>query len=122
MPRSVARVVFFGWLGAFTACSVPAERSILEEFFAAARLRDTTVLQQLSTTTFEPLERGIITDFEVERVASIDARRKTVTIDAPVHLPDGSKRRQKLMVTLEQGVRNESPEAARRWIVTGIAP
>jgi len=120
VPRSVARVVFLGWLGAFTACSVPAERSILEEFFAAARLRDTTVLEQLSTTTFEPLERGIITDFEVESVASIDARKKAVTIDAPVHLPDGSKRRQRLTVTLEQGIRSQSAEAARRWIVTAI--
>ena len=109
-----------GWLGAFTACSVPAERSILEQFFAAARLRDTTILRELATTTFEPLQQGIVTDFEVERVVLVNARKKTVTIDAPVHLPDGVKVHRRLVVTLEQGIRSESAEAARRWIVTKI--
>ena len=55
--------------------SVPAERAILEEFFAAARLRDTKVLNALATTTFEPLQRGIITDFEVEGVAIVNPFR-----------------------------------------------
>jgi hypothetical protein len=113
-------IFILGWLGTFAACSVPPERSILEEFFAAARLRDTTVLKALATTTFEPLERGIVVDFDVDQVTTVNPRRKTVTIDAQIHRPNGVKARQRLVVTLEQGVLQQSAEAARRWIVTNV--
>ena len=50
---------------AVASCSHAAERPILNEFFAASRLRDMTALRKLSTATFEPTSQGIITSFEI---------------------------------------------------------
>src|SRR5207248_1357939 len=47
-----------------SACGVRPERSILDEFFAASRLRDKTALAKFSTVTFEPLEQGIVVDYK----------------------------------------------------------
>ena len=102
------------------ACSAPPERSILDQFFAAARLRDNTALRNLSTVTFEPLERGIVVDFEIASVATDRPDHKDVTITAPVELRDGQIIRKKLVVTLERGVLGGDSESARRWIVTAI--
>ena len=46
----------------------PQERSILDRFFSASRLRDQTALSNFATVVFEPLEQGIVTDFDVVRV------------------------------------------------------
>ena len=102
------------------ACSAPPERSILDQFFAAARLRDNIALQSLSTVAFEPLERGIIVDFEIASVATDRPDHKDVTITAPVELRDGQIKRKTLVVTLERGVLSGDSESARRWIVTAI--
>jgi hypothetical protein len=102
------------------ACSVRPERSILDQFFAAARLRDNTALRKLATTTFEPLERGIIVDFKIADVETIGAERKKVTIVAPVEVGDHQVVEKRLVVTLERGVLKDDPETARRWVVTAI--
>ena len=52
------------------ACSVPVERPILTEFFAASRLRDRTRLQQLATVIFEPTSQGIVSTFEIIGVST----------------------------------------------------
>ncbi len=121
-----------GWLGlvAFgivtvlaSACSVPPERSILDQFFAASRLRDKTALESLATVTFEPLEQGIIVDFEIAGVTVESERRKAVTITAPVRMPDGRTVEKTLVVTLERGEPKGNaggPQEARRWIVTKV--
>ena len=93
-------------------CSVPQERSLLDRFFTASRLRDKTALSNFATVVFEPLEQGIITDFEVVRVAPEQNDAKAVTISAPVKLPDGQVVEKTLIVTLER--RNG------RWIVTHV--
>jgi len=101
------------WLAAVAlGCSVPQERSILDRFFSASRLRDKTALSNFATVVFEPLEQGMITDFEVLRVTAERDDLKEVTISAPVKLPNGHVEERTLDVRLE--LRNG------RWIVTHI--
>lgn len=103
-------------------CAFPQERAILDQFFSASRLRDTTALAALSTVIFEPLQDGIVTTFEIQSVAAgmgesssgdrPTALTKTVTLTAPVRLPDGTVVEKTLTVTLQQ--------LGDRWIVTGF--
>ena len=46
-------------------CSSPQEEAVLSQFFAAARLRDSTALASFATVRFEPRIDGIVTEFEV---------------------------------------------------------
>jgi len=50
-------------------CSSPPEEAVLGQFFAAARLRDTTALASFATIRFEPQIDGIVTDFAVTHAA-----------------------------------------------------
>ena len=102
------------WLAAAVAlgCSVPQERSILDRFFSASRLRDKTALSNFATVVFEPLEQGIITDFDVLGITPERADVKEVTISAPVKLPNGQVEEKTLTVRLER--RNG------RWFVTHV--
>jgi hypothetical protein len=102
-------------------CAAP-EQSLLEAFFGASRLRDTTALQGVSTVIFEPLQQGIVRTFQItgvteERVGG-QVVTKDVTVDAPVILPDGQTVRKTLVVTLQRTSGGDS----RRWmwIVTGV--
>ena len=100
-------------------CAAP-EQSLLEQFFGASRLRDTTALQRVSTITFEPLQQGIVRTFEItgvtpERVDGQTAA-KDITVVAPVILPDGQTVRKTLVVTMQRNNGGDS----RRWIVTGV--
>jgi hypothetical protein len=102
-----------------SGCAAP-EQSLLEQFFGASRLRDTTALQGVSTITFEPLQQGIVRTFEItgvtpERVDGQTAA-KDITVVAPVILPDGQTVRKTLVVTMQ---RNNGGDL-RRWIVTGV--
>ena len=103
------------------AACAGAERALLEQFFGASRLRDTTALQAVSTITFEPREQGIVRTFEItgvtpERLEGTDAR-KDVTVEAPVILPDGQ--------TVREDARGDDAARDRRsatpWIAcTGV--
>ena len=100
-------------------CAAP-EQSLLEQFFGASRLRDTTALQGVSTVTFEPLQQGIVRTFEITGVTPerIDGQTaaKDITVVAPVILPDGQTVRKTLVVTMQRNNGGDS----RRWIVTGV--
>jgi hypothetical protein len=100
-------------------CAAP-EQSLLEQFFGASRLRDTTALQGVSTITFEPLQQGIVRTFEITAVTPerLDGHMtaKDITVVAPVTLPDGQTVRKTLVVTMERDNGGDS----RRWIVTGV--
>jgi hypothetical protein len=93
---------------------------VLEQFFSASRLRDTTALRRLATTIFEPLQQGIVTEFAVQDIRQDAPDRRTVTIAAPVTMPDGTIVERTLVATLQRGVLHESPDDERRWIVTAI--
>lgn len=99
------------------ACGHPAEESLLSRFFNASRLRDRTALQTLSTVTFEPDVHGIVTRFEIVNVTpeevSGTVASKSVTVSAPVQLPDGTTATRTLFVTMQR--REENP-----WLITGV--
>lgn len=59
------------------ACSSPPEEAVLEQFFAAARLRDNTALASFATVTFEPHIDGIVTEFDVTQVTAETRRAFT---------------------------------------------
>lgn len=100
-------------------CAAP-EQSLLDQFFGASRLRDTTALQRVSTVIFEPLQEGIVRTFRITGVTPERADgpmvTKDVTVDAPVILPDGQTRQKTLVVTLQR----TSGGSSRRWMVTGV--
>ena len=98
------------------ACGGP-ERSVIEQFFAASRLRDRTALQQIATVVFEPRERGIVTKFEIVRVdvrADAPRERKDVTITAPVALPGGQTVQKTMVVSMQR-------DDSGAWLVTAVS-
>ena len=100
-------------------CAAP-EQPLLEQFFGASRLRDTTALQGVATIIFEPLQQGIVRTFQITGVTpeQVDGQMvaKDVTVEAPVILPDGQTVRKTLVVTLRRNSGGDSP----RWMVTGV--
>jgi hypothetical protein len=112
----LAAVVFASAV-ALAGCAAP-EQSLLEAFFGASRLRDTTALQGVSTVTFEPLQQGIVRTFRITHVTPerLDGPvvTKEVTVDAPVILPDGQTLRKTLVVTLQRASGDNA------WRVTGF--
>ena len=105
---------------ALCGCAAP-ERPLLEQFFGASRLRDTTALQAVSTIVFEPRQQGIVRTFEIVRVTPERLEGQTpskdVTVDAPVILPDGQTVRKTFVVTLQRAMGG----SVHPWVVTGIA-
>jgi len=104
------------------ACSRYAqERQSLIDFFAAARLRDTTLLSNMGTATFEPRTDGIVQQFDITSVYALPARMKNgqaieekhVSISAQVRLPDGEIRPETMDVTFERPV-------GGRWTITQL--
>jgi hypothetical protein len=102
------------WLtaAAVLSCSVPQEQSLLDRFFSASRLRDRTALSNFATVVFEPLEQGIVTDFDILEVVHVRGNAKSVTIGAAVKLPDGQVVEKTLSVTLER--------RSGAWMVTQV--
>lgn len=106
-------------------CAVPAEQPMLEQFFAASRLRDKTALQAFSTVTFEPRDQGIVRTFSIARVS--DEQRsgatvsKEVTLTAPVELPDGRSVQKTLIVTMQRVMPTGTGAGPGPWIITGVA-
>lgn len=51
------------------ACSRAPEQQLLTQFFRAARARDNTTLGMMSAVSFNPAERGVVTDFDITSVS-----------------------------------------------------
>jgi hypothetical protein len=102
---------------AVIGCSTAAEQSILSQFFAASRLRDTTALKNIATVVFEPGTQGIVTSFEITKIEPYRNDRElvseTVSISAPVKLPSGPTVQKDLVITMQRGTGH--------WIITAIA-
>jgi hypothetical protein len=110
------------------ACTpAPSEHLILDQFFAASRVRDRTALQKFATVLLEPLDQGIVTDFKVihvtpERGETVDgmaALSKEVTIDALVRLAGGRTAQKVFVITMRRPPAG-SREPVGRWMITGI--
>jgi hypothetical protein len=103
---------------AVVGCSTASEQSLLSQFFAASRLRDTTALRNIATVVFEPNTQGIITSFEIMDVVPHGnggaSRSKDVSISAPVKLPSGQTAQKRLIVTIQRD--------AGDWMVTASTP
>jgi hypothetical protein len=119
------RVVPFLLALTLGGCSVAPEQPLLEQFFAASRLRDKTVLQAFSTVTFEPLEQGIVRSFVITRISPEEPAggtvSKEVTVTAPVELQDGRTVQKTLIVTMQRIASAGAPKDSARWVITGVA-
>ena len=69
-------------------CSSPSEEAVLTQFFAAARLRDTTALASFATIRFEPQVDGVVTDFDITHAAP--EQRRPIAGKAAGRERDGS--------------------------------
>jgi len=82
-------------------------------------LRDLTALQRFSTITFEPLQQGIVTEFDIVKVTE-EGEAKTVTVSADVKRPDGQMVPETLVVMMERRARVDGGETRRDWMITGL--
>ena len=112
---------------AFTAlgCAGDTERALLNQFFAASRLRDLTALNKIATVVFEPARDGIVTTFEIVQMKAVPGpdgapESEAVSISAPVRLPDGQTVTKTLVVTLERRPIEGAQNSARGWRITGF--
>jgi hypothetical protein len=101
------------------SCARP-EQSLLERFFAASRLRDTTALQGVATVVFEPRQDGIVRTFAISGVSAerMEESKPTrdITVDAPVFLMDGNSVDKTLIVTIQRA----SADPASEWRIVGF--
>lgn len=119
MARTSILAALFLTASIASACTRP-ERSIVDKFFTDSRLRDTTALRRFSTVTFEPLEQGIVLDFDIDTVAK-EEDTKTVTVSAQVKRPDGRVEPATILVMMQ---RRKADDPARAtdgdWRITGL--
>jgi hypothetical protein len=115
--RIARRLLLLQTTLAVIGCSTAAEQSILSQFFAGSRLRDTTALKNIATVVFEPGTQGIVTSFEITKIEPYrhdgELVSEDVSISAPVKLPDGRTVQKALVITMQR--------YTGQWIVTAIA-
>ena len=82
------RAFVFWWLisAVLPGCSNAREHALLDQFFAASRLRDLTALRSISNVVFEPREQGTVLSFEVKAVEEVSAGSKIVRVEAQVRV------------------------------------
>jgi hypothetical protein len=83
-------------------CGHDADRVLLDQFFAASRLRDLTALRKISTVVFEPATDGMITSYEITGSVTRGAV-KEVSISAPVKRFDGRTVTKHFAIAIEAG-------------------
>jgi hypothetical protein len=96
------RVVVVSWLflAVCVGCSNAREHALLDQFFAASRLRDLTALRTISNVVFEPREQGTVLGFEIKSVEEVSPGSKIVRVEAQVRRPDGQTAHEILLVTI----------------------
>ena len=96
------RVAVVSWLflAVCMGCSNAREHALLDQFFAASRLRDLTALRTFSNVVFEPREQGTVLGFEIKSVEEVAPGSKIVRVEAQVRRPDGQTAREILLVTI----------------------
>src|SRR5256885_612960 len=85
---------------ALAGCSGARERALLDQFFAASRLRDLTAVHNVATVVFEPREQGSVLSYDIRSIEDVTPDSKIVTLDANVRRPDGRIVRERLRVTI----------------------
>ena len=99
------------------ACGVRSlEEQVLDDFFAAARLHDSSALSRVATVDFNPRTLGVVHDYEVSRVevsaGSDGSETRQVILVAPVRRPGGEVVRIRFLATLER--------RGGAWLLTAI--
>lgn len=87
------------------ACGVRStEEQVLDDFFHAARIRDTTMVARVSDVDFHPGIEGVVERFDVEDTRSTDGNdaARVVRLDARVRRLDGSIQDRQLTATLRR--------------------
>jgi hypothetical protein len=99
------------------ACGHPAEKALVDQFFAASRLRDRTATQSVATVFFDPKDQGGVRHFTVRSVTPEEESggvvSKNVTIDASVESLAGEQAEKTIFMTMQR-----RPNAA--WMITGV--
>jgi hypothetical protein len=119
--RALQLAVLMAALSGTSCARHSQERQALIDFFEAARLRDTTVLSNMGTATFEPRTDGIVQQFDIEQV---DRRpllhafggtveTKDVRLIALVRAPGGNVVSERLVATFQRLV-------GQRWTITQL--
>ena len=99
-----------------------SDRVLLNQFFAASRLRDLTALRKFGTVVFEPARDGIITRFDiVDVVPATRAEPRQVLIEAPVRLPEGRTALKNYAMTIHNGLVTAFSERLGLSLVEGSA-
>jgi hypothetical protein len=89
-------------------CAGGAERAVLDQFFAASRLRDLTALEKVSAVIFEPRQDGTVLAYDIEWIRKTGDDSEEVLVNATVRMPSGRTERRPLLVTLKR-----TPEGLR---------
>jgi hypothetical protein len=101
-------------------CGPAKERVLLDQFFAASRLRDLTALRKFSTVVFEPASDGIVTSFEIVGAVDRGAARELMIV-APVKMFDGRMVTKRFAVTMAGGLVTAISEPPAPGPVAGSA-
>ena len=94
------------------ACAGGAERAVLDQFFAASRLRDFNALEKVSTVIFEPRQDGTVLSYEIVSITRTGPDTEEVLVDATLNLPSGRRERRPLLVSLRR--------VQERWMVASV--
>jgi hypothetical protein len=94
---------------------------VLENFFRASRVRDTTVLARFGAVILEPRTDGTVQQFDIvrqgiERAGANGTMAKQVTVRAQVRTPAGGVVERDFVVTMERG----SGPRPDRWFITAF--
>jgi outer membrane murein-binding lipoprotein Lpp len=94
------------------ACAGGAERAVIDQFFAASRLRDLTALEKISSVIFEPRQDGTVLSYDIQAIRPAAGATEEVLVNATVRLPSGKTERRPLLITLKR--------VQEAWRVTSV--
>jgi hypothetical protein len=95
-------------------CSGSSEQPILNQFFTASRLRDNTLLNNLTMVLFEPRTQGTVTMFKI--VAVTPEVRKPLTLKALASAHQAARADDAAFTRRKEAYQHENLEAIQRVI------
>ncbi|HJZ77160.1 MAG TPA: hypothetical protein VKE51_35760 [Vicinamibacterales bacterium] len=114
MPRSLALSLAAATL---IGCSSTPEQPLLQQFFAASRLRDNTTLAGFAAAAFEPGTDGIVTTFSITNVTP--ERRKPLTLKTLARAHEDAKAEDLEFTKRKDAYQAENLDAIKRVIAAG---
>ena len=119
LARALALTALAVAADAASACARP-ERSILDQFFTHSCLRDTTGAPPLLHHHLQPLEQGIVLDFDIDTVVK-EEDTKTVTVSAQAKRPNAGSQLETLIVMMQRRKADDPARATDgEWRITGL--